>query len=127
MEKSNNNNNIEKCTNEKVEDTVSIILNDKASTMKEDNGQQYTSESIFKKWWFKMVGDVYGDDDPHNLSSAKKNIIVFIVALSGLIGPASNFIYMPAINNVMNDMNTSLTGINATIAIYTVFLGIAVS
>jgi hypothetical protein len=73
------------------------------------------------------MGDIYADDDPHNLSSTKKSLIIFIVSLSGLMGPIATFVYTPGIDKVMNDMNTSLTGVNATIAIYTVFLGIAVS
>lgn len=127
MEKSSDT--IDKFTSEKIEDNISIILmnNDEGSATIKENNSQNKDIHIFKRYWFEVMGDIHADNDPHDLSPAKKNIIVFIVALSGLIGPASNFIYMPGINNVMNDMHTSLTGINATIAIYTVFLGIAVS
>ena len=100
----------------------SIVVNDEGSTV------QVSEQSlIFHDWWSKWMGSVYADSDPHNLSPRKKNSIIFFVALNALIGPAGTFIYMPGINDIMDDMNTSVTGANATVAVYAVFLGVAVS
>jgi hypothetical protein len=80
-----------------------------------------------KKWWQNITGDIYADDDPNELSQTKKNIIISIVALSAIIGPAGSMIYMPGVQDVMNEMETSLDGVNGTVAVYIVFMGIAVS
>lgn len=86
------------------------------------------NESILKKWWRDMIGDIYAtDNDPYQFSQARKNLIVFIIAYSGLMGPVGAMIYMPGMIDVMRDMDTSLAGLNGSVAIYIVFMGISVS
>jgi hypothetical protein len=82
---------------------------------------------LLNKWWSNIMGDIYAVDDPNNFSPLKKNIIIFIVAYGGLMGPTAAMIYLPGIQDVMNDLNTSVAGINASVAAYVVFLGISVS
>jgi hypothetical protein len=82
---------------------------------------------ILKIWWSKILGDIYKDDDPQEYSQAKKNIIIFIVALSGISGPIGSMIYMPGLTAMSKDLNASLPAINGTVSAYVVFLGIAAS
>lgn len=82
---------------------------------------------IFRTWWSKVMGDIYAqDDDPVNFSRLKKNIIIFIVAYGGLMGPTAAMIYLPGMQLVMSDLSTSVAGVNGTVAAYVVFLGISV-
>lgn len=107
----------------------SLIFHDEESTLEvnSNTSQRVTNKSLLKQCWFKTMGDIYAKDDPHDLSNTRKNAIVLIIALIAIIGSASIFIYIPGSSSVMSDMNTSLIGLNATVAIYSVLLGIAVS
>lgn len=118
-------------------DTVSIIDDTKAASLvaddksTQDEGSttihSYKETGCFGRWWFKVMGNIYAKDDPQQLSSMRKHSIIFMVAVSGLIGPTASFIYMPGANSVKDDLYTSLVGVNATVAVYALFLGIAVS
>lgn len=77
--------------------------------------------------WLNIMGNIYADDDPHLYSNTKKNIIVFIIALSGISSTIGNMIYMPDVVRISQDLNTTLTGMTGTVAVYVVFIGIAVS
>lgn len=75
-----------------------------------------------------MIGDIYAtDNDPYQFSQTRKNLIVLIMAYSGLMGSVGAVIYMPEMLDVMRDMDTSLAGLNASVTIYIVFMGISVS
>jgi hypothetical protein len=83
--------------------------------------------SLLRTWWSSILGDIYKDDNPKEYSQAKKNIIIFIVALSGISGPIGSMIYMPGLTSITMDLNASLPAINGTVSAYVIFLGIAVS
>ncbi|KAF1796663.1 major facilitator superfamily domain-containing protein, partial [Mucor lusitanicus] len=55
----------------------------------------------------------------------KKWFILSIVALQGFIGPLTSSIYVPAIAQVRESFNTSVTAINATISLYVFVMGFA--
>lgn len=75
-----------------------------------------------------MIGDIYAtDNDPYQFSQTRKNLIVLIMAYSGLMGSVGAVIYMPEMLDVMRDVDTSLAGLNASVTIYIVFMGISVS
>jgi hypothetical protein len=79
---------------------------------------------IFKR----IMGDIYASDDPKvAFSQTKKNVIVLLVAVMGINGSIAQLIYMPGIYQMMEDLNTSLLGIDATVSAYIAFAGIAVS
>ncbi|KAI7856198.1 major facilitator superfamily domain-containing protein [Circinella umbellata] len=76
--------------------------------------------------WIKhLIGDPYVSDDPQQLSMRHKQIIIFIVALSGISGPLASMIYMPGLLSVAQDLNTSMEAVNGTVSAYVVFMGIA--
>ncbi|KAI9247685.1 major facilitator superfamily domain-containing protein [Phascolomyces articulosus] len=76
--------------------------------------------------WIKyLIGDPYVSDDPQQLSMRHKQIIIFIVALSGISGPLASMIYMPGLLSVARDLNTSMEAVNGTVSAYVVFMGIA--
>jgi hypothetical protein len=79
--------------------------------------------SIFKR----IMGDIYVNDDPKvSFSQTKKNTVVLLVALIGINGSIAQLIYMPGIYQMIEDLNTSLLGIDATVSTYILFAGIAV-
>lgn len=81
----------------------------------------------FKKWTNTMFGDIYAEDDPKQLSTSQKYVYVFVVALLGINATITILIYMPGIYDMMKDLNTSIAGVDATMAIYIAFTGIAVT
>lgn len=83
-----------------------------------------TNES---NWITYLWGDIYSTEDPNLYSQKKKNVIILLVALSGLCGPLSSMMYMPGILAVAEDLKTSISAVNGTISAYVVFMGISVS
>ncbi|KAK4509378.1 uncharacterized protein ATC70_007729 [Mucor velutinosus] len=61
----------------------------------------------------------------YKISRKKKWFILSIVALQGFIGPLTSSIYVPAIAQVRESFNTSMTSINATISLYVFVMGFA--
>lgn len=90
-------------------------------------GQAPQNDSTFKKLICKLKGDIYATDDPRQYSSAKKNFIVFIVALGGIYGPLSTLIYVPGILQMARDLDASIEAINATMSAYVALAGLTVS
>lgn len=82
--------------------------------------------SLLRRFWTHIIGDIYAQDDPYQYSQNKKNIVIFIVALGGISGNIGNLIYMPDLPQIAQDLDTSLAAMNGTIAVYIVFMGIAV-
>jgi hypothetical protein len=94
-----------------------------------DTVEEHSTSATTKKhsWFSKVFGDIHAeDDDPKSYTQAKKNMIILIVALSGINGPFATLIYMPGILQMQKDLNTSLHAIDATMSAYIVFAGIAV-
>jgi hypothetical protein len=85
------------------------------------------NNNLFKRGWNKVIGDIYANDDPMEYRQSRKNIIILIVALSGVSGPIGSMIYMPGATDMAADLYTSLAGINGTVAAYVVCMGLAVS
>ncbi|KAI8987088.1 major facilitator superfamily domain-containing protein [Pilobolus umbonatus] len=81
--------------------------------------------ALLTRIWDVVMGDIYDPSDPQDLSPRKKNMITFIVALSGISGPIGSMIYMPGLLTVMEELNTSSAAVNGTVAAYVVFTGIA--
>lgn len=77
-------------------------------------------------WRSRLLGDIYASDDPKLLPKYKKYFYVFLVAFLGVNQSIAILIYMPGIYQVMDDLNTSVTGFDATTSVYIVFAGIAV-
>ncbi|KAI8137648.1 major facilitator superfamily domain-containing protein [Fennellomyces sp. T-0311] len=83
-------------------------------------------QKITRRTWIKyVIGDPYAHDDPMQLSMARKQAIIFVVALSGISGPLASMIYMPGLLSVARDLNTSLEAVNGTVSAYVVFMGVA--
>ncbi|KAI7908200.1 major facilitator superfamily domain-containing protein [Cokeromyces recurvatus] len=80
---------------------------------------------FIKTWFSGLLGDIYAEDNPREYSTMKKNIIIFIVALSGISGPIGSMLYMPGLTDVSKDLHASLPAINATVAAYVALMGIA--
>ncbi|KAI8967135.1 major facilitator superfamily domain-containing protein [Mycotypha africana] len=79
-----------------------------------------------RSWYNYIVGDIYvTDDDPRKYSERRKNIIILLVALSGVAGPMSSMMYMPGLLAVTQDLNTTISAVNGTISAYVVFMGIS--
>lgn len=80
-----------------------------------------------KKFWSRAMGDIYADDNPREYSRLKKNIIITIVAFSGISGPLGSMIYMPGLTQIQASLHTSTAAVNGSVSAYVVFMGIAVT
>lgn len=92
---------------------------DRASLSKKNMSRQ--------KWLTFLIGDVYAQDDPRDLSDKRKNIVIFILALGGVNGPLGSMIYMPGLLSVARDLHTTLSAVNGSVSAFVVFMGVAVS
>ncbi|CAG8689739.1 6943_t:CDS:2 [Funneliformis caledonium] len=72
-----------------------------------------------------MAGKTKIDIDPKSWPRRKKYLILFIVALAGMMAPMSSTIIYPAIAELENDLNTSETLANGMIGVFIFFMGIA--
>ena len=79
-----------------------------------------------RSWIKYVIGDPYAPDDPQDLSVRRKNLIIIIIALSGISGPLASLIYLPGLLSVAHDLNTSMEAVNASVSTYVVFMGVAV-
>ncbi|KAI9495936.1 major facilitator superfamily domain-containing protein [Zychaea mexicana] len=97
-----------------------------SETVVHDSGSHNEDKEQKKRGWIKyLIGDPYASDDPQQLSMRHKQIIIFIVALSGISGPLASMIYMPGLLSVARDLDTSMEAVNGTVSAYVVFMGIA--
>ncbi|KAL9559624.1 hypothetical protein MBANPS3_000330 [Mucor bainieri] len=78
-----------------------------------------------KKFWSHAMGNIYADDNPREYSKLKKNIIITIVAFSGISGPIGSMIYMPGLTQIQASLHTSTAAVNGSVSAYVVFMGIA--
>lgn len=53
-------------------------------------------------------------DDPKNWPRRKKNIVVLTIAYCAFVGPLGSSIYMPAVLQVKEDLNTTSSLVSAT-------------
>lgn len=88
--------------------------------------EETVKEMTNKSWKARILGDIYTENDPKLLPRYKKYFYVFIVAVVGINQSISILIYMPGIYQMMADLNTSVTGFDASTSIYIAFAGIAV-
>ncbi|KAF9926478.1 hypothetical protein FBU30_003949 [Linnemannia zychae] len=63
-------------------------------------------------------------DDPKDWPRRKKNIVVFVIAYCAFVGPLGSSIYMPAVLNIKDDLNTTSSLVSATLSVYVLGLGI---
>lgn len=99
-----------------------------SSSNSSSSSEEQTLLTSRKGTWIKfLIGDVHADDDPQQLSMARKQLIIFIVALSGISGPLGSMIYMPGLLSVADDLHTSMSAVNGSVSAYVVFMGLAVS
>lgn len=80
-----------------------------------------------QSWLAYMIGNVYAQDDPRELSNKRKSIILFILALGGVSGPLGSMIYMPGLLSVARDLHTTISAVNGSVSAFVVFMGVAVS
>ncbi|KAL1927933.1 hypothetical protein VTP01DRAFT_3338 [Rhizomucor pusillus] len=90
---------------------------DRASLSKKNMSRQ--------KWLTFLIGDVYAQDDPRDLSDKRKNIVIFILALGGVNGPLGSMIYMPGLLSVARDLHTTISAVNGSVSAFVVFMGVA--
>ncbi|KAI8137472.1 major facilitator superfamily domain-containing protein [Fennellomyces sp. T-0311] len=111
---------------EQLSDTSTLDRESITSQHKDTITDQITAYERYRSSWFKyLLGDVYAQDDPSDISASRRNIIILIVALGGVSGPLGSMIYMPGLLAVANDLNTSVSAVNGTVAAYVVFMGVA--
>lgn len=63
-------------------------------------------------------------EDARDYSSAQKSIIVVIVAVAAICGPMGTSILLPAIDDVVVNLNSSVSVVNVSVGIYLLSLGI---
>ncbi|KAF8927900.1 hypothetical protein BGZ47_001907 [Haplosporangium gracile] len=63
-------------------------------------------------------------DDPKNWPRRKKNIVVLTIAYCAFVGPLGSSIYMPAVLQVKEDLNTTSDLVSATLSVYVLGMGI---
>ncbi|KAF9127517.1 hypothetical protein BGW39_005818 [Mortierella sp. 14UC] len=63
-------------------------------------------------------------DDPKNWPRSKKNIVVLTIAYCAFVGPLGSSIYMPAVLQVKEDLNTTSSLVSATLSVYVLGMGI---
>ncbi|KAL4938128.1 hypothetical protein BDV06DRAFT_215333 [Aspergillus oleicola] len=63
-------------------------------------------------------------ENPKNYPRNKKWFITFIVAVAGSVGPMGSSIFFPALSQVTEELNTTETITNLTIALYMLSMGI---
>jgi len=72
--------------------------------------------------------DQPSDPPPYTIfTRSEKRWIVFLVAYAGLFSPLSSFIYYPALFNIAEDLDVTLTMANLSITTYMLVSGVAPS
>lgn len=63
-------------------------------------------------------------DDARNYPKSTKALVVFVVALAAVTGPMGTSILLPAIDDVVDDLGTSVSIVNVSVGVYLLLLGI---
>lgn len=108
-------------------DTVITCKDDAADSMHTTHNSNRQKNNRLTSWYHFIMGDIYASDDPNLYSERRKNVIILLVALSGIAGPMSSMMYMPGILAVVEDLHTTTSAVNGTISAFVVFMGISVS
>ena len=103
-----------------------ITCKDDAADSISTTHNSYQKSNRLKSWYNFIMGDIYASDDPNLYSEKRKNVIILLVALSGIAGPMSSMMYMPGILAVVQDLHTTTSAVNGTISAFVVFMGISV-
>ncbi|ORY91427.1 major facilitator superfamily domain-containing protein [Syncephalastrum racemosum] len=106
--------------------STGTVADSSSITVQDEHVPSLTDEPKSKTGWFSfLIGDIHTDDDPMALSNARKQMIIFVVALSGISGPLGSMIYMPGLLSVASDLDTTSAAVNGTVSSYVVFMGVA--
>ncbi|CAO0794753.1 unnamed protein product [Mucor circinelloides] len=106
-------------------DAVITCKDDAVDSMKTTHNSSSEKNNKLKSWYHFIMGDIYALDDPNLYSERRKNVIILLVALSGIAGPMSSMMYMPGILAVVQDLHTTTSAVNGTISAFVVFMGIS--
>ncbi|ODQ83088.1 hypothetical protein BABINDRAFT_159548 [Babjeviella inositovora NRRL Y-12698] len=63
-------------------------------------------------------------DDPRNYSPKVKYFIVFVIGICAVIGPLGSSIVLPAIDDMCQDLNTTVSVVNVSVGMYLLSMGI---
>ena len=63
-------------------------------------------------------------EDARDYPNKIKYLIVFIIAFASLAGPFGTSVMLPAIDDIVNDLNTNVSTVNVSVGIYLLSLGI---
>ncbi|KAI8080746.1 major facilitator superfamily domain-containing protein [Gilbertella persicaria] len=114
----------EKASKDNQCDSLSITTAaDHANNTAVDSSLHETKRT--SNWYKRLFGDIYATDDPYDYSEGKKNFIILLVALSGIAGPMSSMMYMPALLTVVRDLHTTTSAVNGSVSAFVVFMGIS--
>ncbi|KAI9496395.1 major facilitator superfamily domain-containing protein [Zychaea mexicana] len=92
-----------------------ITVHDNNDDYDDDDAQ--TKAAFTKKWW-EFWKTEPSDVDPLTFSTAKKYMILFIIASAGTMAPISSTVYYPALVNVQEAFNTTDTAVNASVSLF---------
>lgn len=98
----------------------------KISETKTNDGSEYSQKGRRNTWINYFIGDIYSDDDPQDLPTTRKNVVILLVAIIGVYGPLGSMIYLPALLNIANDLQASRSAVNGTVSAFVVCMGTAV-
>ncbi|CEP07676.1 hypothetical protein [Parasitella parasitica] len=108
-----------------IDASAAGVTESKGITELIDTFQNNKRKFRLNAWYSFVMGDIYASDDPNLYSRNKKNVIIMLVALSGIAGPMSSMMYMPGILAVVQDLHTTTSAVNGTISAFVVFMGIS--
>ncbi|GES88466.1 major facilitator superfamily domain-containing protein [Rhizophagus clarus] len=91
------------------------------SVFNDDYELQLDDEKIL----LEPTSKTFIENDPKNWTDLKKNTILIIVSIAGMLSPISNTIFFPAILTVREEMQTTESVINAVVAIFVYLMGIS--
>ncbi|KAL9553502.1 hypothetical protein MBANPS3_003267 [Mucor bainieri] len=106
-------------------DTVITCKDDASDSINTTHNNSSQKRNKLASWYRFIMGDIYASDDPNLYSERRKNVIILLVALSGIAGPMSSMMYMPGILAVVEDLHTTTSAVNGTISAFVVFMGIS--
>ncbi|KAJ8652386.1 hypothetical protein O0I10_011966 [Lichtheimia ornata] len=94
--------------------------NERASVVEVNSGENTMQLSMADK------NDQQQLQQPFSIYSWKQKVAISIlVSLTGLISPMSGSIYLPGLNAIQEELNTTATLINLTVTCYMVFQGVS--
>ncbi|CAB5381456.1 unnamed protein product [Rhizophagus irregularis] len=125
MEKQNNTNirsSISTNNDESNTNDIELTLHSNSNNIEKDDkklADQLSVNSEIPKETIKVP------NDPKYWPRKKKNFILFIISLAGMVAPLSSTIFYPSITNIENDLKTSRVLANGIIGVNIFFMGVA--